>query len=190
MTFPITGTTALVLAVVFGFAFGWLLHRGRVTDYNVIVNQFRFLDFTVAKVMLTAIVVGGVGVLVLTQAGFAKYHIKDANMLGIIIGAAMFGVGMVVYGYCPGTGLAAIGTGSLHALFGAFGMILGAIAYALTFDWVNENILKVWALGKLRLTDVAGWSDGVLYAALAVVAVALLALIETTSRGHRDNQSS
>ena len=29
----------LLLAVVFGAAFGWLLHRGRVTDYNVIVNR-------------------------------------------------------------------------------------------------------------------------------------------------------
>ena len=30
-----------VLAVIFGMMFGILLHRGRVTDYNVIVNQFR-----------------------------------------------------------------------------------------------------------------------------------------------------
>lgn len=185
MTFPITGTTALALAIVFGFSFGWLLHRGRVTGYNVIVNQFRLIDFTVAKVMLTAIVVGGVGVLLLTQAGLAKYYIKDANMLGVILGAAMFGVGMVIYGYCPGTGLAAIGTGSLHALVGAFGMILGAIAYALTFDWVNQNILSVWALGKLRLTDVTGWSDGVLFAGLAVVAILALGLVEMRSQQHR-----
>ena len=182
MTFPITGTTALVLAVVFGFGFGWLLHRGRVTDYNVIVNQFRLHDFTVAKVMLTAILVGGVGVLLLTQAGLAKYHIKDANMLGVIVGAGMFGVGMVLYGYCPGTGLAAIGTGSLHALAGAIGMMLGAIAYALTFDWVSQNILSVWVLGKLRLTDVTGWSDGVWFAGLAVVVILALWLVEMRSQ--------
>jgi uncharacterized protein len=32
--FPVTGTASLFLAVVFGFAFGWLLHRGRVADYS------------------------------------------------------------------------------------------------------------------------------------------------------------
>ena len=156
MTFPVTGTAALVLAVVFGFAFGWLLHRGRVTDYDVIVNQFRFRDFTVLKVMTTAIVVGGLGVYALVDAGAAKYHIKDANMLAVILGAALFGVGMVLYGYCPGTGLAAIGTGSVHALVGAGGMIAGGILYALTFDVVKVEILPVWALGKVRLPELTG----------------------------------
>ena len=85
--FPITGTNALVLAVVFGFAFGWLLHRGRVADYNTIIGQFLFRDFTVLKVMLTAIVVGGIGVFVLVQMGYAKFHIKPADLLAITLGA-------------------------------------------------------------------------------------------------------
>ena len=131
MTFPITGDTALGLSVVFGIAFGWLLQRGKVTDYNVIVNQFRMTDFTVIKVMMTAIIVGGLGVL----------------LLGVIIGSAIFGIGMVLYGYCPGTALAAIGTGSIHALVGSIGMLAGGIVYALTFDGFKDGLLKVWALG-------------------------------------------
>jgi uncharacterized membrane protein YedE/YeeE len=99
--FPVTGTSALILAIVFGFAFGWLLQRGRVTDYNTIVNQFRLRDFTVLKVMLTAIVVGGIGVLALTQLGYAKFAVRDANMLGTIIGAAIFGIGMVLLRLLP-----------------------------------------------------------------------------------------
>jgi len=182
MTFPITGSPALVLAVVFGFAFGWLLHRGRVTSYDTIVNQFRFRDFTVLKVMMTAIVVGGVGVWLLAGTGMAKLHIKEANMLGVILGAAMFGVGMVLYGYCPGTGFAAIGTGSVHALVGALGMLVGAIAYAVSFDWVKANILSVWALGKIRLPDVTGLPDVVLFALLAAAAVVLFYAIERASR--------
>jgi hypothetical protein len=49
MALPITGTASLVLAVVFGFIFGFLLQRGRVANYNTIVNQFRLKDFTVLK---------------------------------------------------------------------------------------------------------------------------------------------
>jgi uncharacterized membrane protein YedE/YeeE len=178
MSLPITGTAALALAVLFGFAFGWLLHRGRVTSYDVIVNQFRFKDFTVLKVMATAIVVGGAGVLAMKSGGLVSYHIKEANLLGVAIGAGLFGVGMVLYGYCPGTALAAIGTGSVHALIGAGGMIAGGIAYALSFDWVKANILSVAALGKVRLPDVTGIPDIAWFAGLAAGWLLLFVLAE------------
>ena len=176
--FPIKGEAALVLAVIFGFAFGWLLQRGKVTNYNTIVNQFRMKDFTVLKVMMTAIIVGGIGVLVLINMGAAKWHIRDANMLGTIIGAAIFGIGMVLYGYCPGTGVAAIATGSVHALVGAVGMIFGAMLYAFSFEWVKANILSVWKLGKVSLPELMGISPLVLYGVLAVFALLLFRWVE------------
>jgi hypothetical protein len=171
----------LVLAVVFGGAFGWLLHRGRVTDYNVIVNQFRWKDCTVIKVMLTAIVVGGLGVLLFVHLGLAKWHVRDANMLGVIVGGGLFGVGMVLYGYCPGTALAAVGTGSLHALVGVFGMIAGAILYAYSFDWVRSAILPVWKLGKVTLSDVTGIPLLVIYLLLAALALVMFGFLEKRS---------
>lgn len=183
--FPVTGTTALVLAVVFGAAFGWLLHRGRVLDYDVIINQFRLRDFTVLKVMLTAILVGGIGVLALVHFGAAKFHVRDANMLGTIVGAAIFGVGMVLYGYCPGTGLAATATGKVHALVGAIGMLFGAMLYAASFDWVNKNLLTVWKLGKVTLTDVTGIPYLAILAILAIGAVALFGAVERSGLERR-----
>lgn len=174
----LTGSAPLLLALAVGFAFGWLLHRGKVTDCNVVGDQFRLRDFTVLKVMFTAIVVGGVGVLVLVQSGYAHYAVKDANLLDVVLGAALFGAGMVLYGYCPGTGLAALATGSVHALMGAFGMVAGAIFYALSFDWVKAHILTVWAFGKVRLPEITGLPDALWLAALAAGALALFYLIE------------
>ena len=170
MILPIQGNLSLVLAVIFGALFGALLQRGRVADYNVIVNQFRFRDFTVLRVMLTAIVVGGIGVSVLHYYGLAQYHIKPADMLAVVLGASLFGVGMVLYGYCPGTGVAAVGTGSIHALIGFVGMIVGGILYALSFPWLKENILTVASLGKIRLPDLTGIPDGYWLGALLVMA--------------------
>ncbi len=178
----LTGASLLILALAVGFAFGWLLNRARVTSADVVCNQFRFRDFTVIKVMLTAIVVGGIGVLFLVHSGYSHYYIKPANLLGVGIGAALFGLGMVLYGYCPGTGLAALATGSLHALIGAVGMIFGAIAYALSFDWVNEHVLNVWSLGKVRLPDLTGIPDAVFFVLLAIGAVAAFYYIERKDR--------
>ncbi len=178
MSLPIQGEMSLLLAVVFGAIFGTLLHRGRVADYNVIVNQFRFKDFTVLRVMLTAIVVGGIGVYVLNQYGLAQYHIKAADMLAVTIGAALFGVGMVLYGYCPGTGVAAVGTGSLHALVGFIGMLVGGIIYALSFPWIKENILSVASYGKIRLPDITAVPDYYWLGGLAIGALVLFTFLE------------
>jgi len=178
MTLPIQGSLSLILAVVFGAVFGALLQRGKVADYNVIVNQFRFKDFTVLRVMLTAIVVGGIGVYGLNQFGLAQYHIKSADMLAVVSGAILFGIGMVLYGYCPGTGVAAVGTGSIHALIGFLGMLFGGILYALSFPWIKSDILTIGSLGKLRLPEITGIHDGVWFMVLAIFAVSLFRLLD------------
>ena len=108
----------------------------------------------------------------------ARYHIKPANMLGVVLGAGIFGIGMVTYGYCPGTGIAAVATGSVHALVGFAGMLVGGILYALSFSWVNAHILSVAALGKVRLPDVTGISDWVWFVILAATAAIVFYAIE------------
>lgn len=170
MTLPITGSGSLLLSVIFGFLFGVLLHRGKVTDYNTIINQFRLRDFTVLRVMFTAIVVGGIGVFALHAAGLAQYHIKSADLLAVVLGAVLFGVGMVLYGYCPGTGVAALGTGSVHAAVGFIGMMVGGILYAFSFDWIKSNVLPVWSLGKVRLPEFTGIPEWALFVGLILIA--------------------
>ncbi|MCB1228861.1 MAG: YeeE/YedE family protein [Verrucomicrobiae bacterium] len=185
MSLPIStsSTAGLVLAAVFGTLFGVLLNKGRVTQYDVIVNLFRFRDLTVLKVMLTAIVVGGIGVFAMMHLGWLEgWHIKDANVLALILGGALFGVGMVLYGYCPGTGVAAIATGSLHALVGFFGMIAGGIVYAFTYPWLQQHVLGVGALGKVRLADVTHIPDIAWWAVLAVGVALLFRWLEKIGR--------
>jgi hypothetical protein len=112
----------LLLGALTGVIFGFLLQKGGVTRYNVIVNQFRFRDFTVLKTMLTAIVVGAVGVYAMQQTGMIKgLHVKAAEIGMNAVGGAIFGVGMVLLGYCPGTALAAVGQGSRDAAVGVGG---------------------------------------------------------------------
>jgi uncharacterized membrane protein YedE/YeeE len=182
VTPPVTGPAALVASIVLGAIFGVLLHRGGVANYNVIVNQFRFRDFTVLKIMLTAIIVGGLGVLALNSAGLANYHIKAANMLGVVLGAAIFGVGMVLYGYCPGTAIAAAASGSIHGLVGLAGLLVGGTLYAFSFPWIAKNILPVAALGKVRLPDVTGVPALVWFVALLAIALTVFFFIERAER--------
>lgn len=178
----ITGPNLLWAGLLFGIVFGFLLHRGGVTDYNVIVRQFLFRDFTVLKVMLTAIVVGGIGVWLLHGQDLANFHIKSAALLAVVIGALLFGIGMVVYGYCPGTGVAAIATGRLDALVGFVGMLVGGVLYALSYDWIAAKILPVADLGKMRLPEGASLPEWVWYAGLVVMAAVVFLLVDRAEK--------
>ena len=89
---------------------------------------------------------------------------------------------MAVSGYCPGTGLAAMGTGSVHAAVTMLGMVLGAILYAFSFDWIKAHILSVAALGPLRLPEATGVSDFVWFAALILIALGLFVWAERHGR--------
>lgn len=182
MTLPLTGTALLALGIVSGLFFGVLLQRSRLTDTAVTIGQLRLKDYTLFKVMLAAIVVGGIGVLVLHTGGFAAYHIKPANLGAVAIGAVVFGVGMAIYGYCPGTGLAAIGTGSLHALAGAFGMLAGAIAFAYSFDWLRARILPLGALGPVRLPGLTGIPDLAWFAIIVAIGFGALFVLDRRAR--------
>ncbi len=88
---------------------------------------------------------------------------------------------MALYGYCPGTGVAAIATGSLHALVGFVGMLVGGVLYALSFKWVEANIQTVAALGKVRLPDITGVPDWGWFVILSGVAGVVFWLVETRS---------
>ncbi|NLE39586.1 MAG: YeeE/YedE family protein, partial [Pirellulaceae bacterium] len=57
----------LLLGLLLGIAFGFLLQKGGVTYYDVIIDQLLLKDFTVVKIMLTAMVTGMIGVHVLVS---------------------------------------------------------------------------------------------------------------------------
>jgi len=59
----------LLSALIVGILFGFILHKARMTQYNVIVNVFRFTDTAVLKFMLTAIIVGAGGIYLLKDLG-------------------------------------------------------------------------------------------------------------------------
>ena len=55
----------LILGLLFGVVFGFLLQKGGVAKYHVLLGVLLLEDFTVIKVMLSAIVVGMLGVFTL-----------------------------------------------------------------------------------------------------------------------------
>ena len=126
-----------------GIIFGFLLQRGGVTDYNVLVGQLLLEDFTVAKIILTAIVVGMFGVHFLSDRKIIELNPKSGSLRRTIPGGLIFGVGFALLGYCPGTIAGAIGQGSIDALIpGLLGIITGSFLFAAFYEKFSDLIEK------------------------------------------------
>jgi uncharacterized membrane protein YedE/YeeE len=166
----------LLLGLITGIAFGFLLQKGRAAKYRVILGQLLLRDWTVAKIMGTAVAVGAVGVWALVLRGEATLHVKSLQLGGIIVGGIIFGIGMAVFGYCPGTGVAACGEGRRDAMMGAMGMLCGASAYVALYPLLQPLMEKLGDRGKATLpgaTDTSPWIwiAGLLLATLTGIAV-------------------
>jgi uncharacterized membrane protein YedE/YeeE len=169
----------LLLGAITGLVFGFLLQKGGVTRYNVIVNQFRFKDFTVLKTMLTAIVIGAIGVYAMLQFGMIKgLSVKGAELAMNAGGGLIFGVGMVLLGYCPGTALAAVGQGSRDAAVGIGGALVGAAVYAEAYPLLARTLEPIGKLGKITFADATHASPWWFIVGLAAFAAGLFLWLE------------
>lgn len=144
----------LGLGLFFGFCFGFLLQKGRVCEYEVIMRQLLLDDFTVLKVMLTAAVTGMIGVYAMRSADWIVLHKKTGSLGKSIPGPLIFGVGFATLGYCPGTSVGAVGHGALDALIGGGGILIGAGLYAAVYPKLKGRVLSVGDLGDKTLIDI------------------------------------
>lgn len=121
--------TALIL--FFGFLFGLTLRYASLNKYNVISGMATLDNLAVAKAIAIAVGLGAILLNIEIATGFASYHVKPLILGGIVFGGIIFGVGMAILGYCPGTLAISLGEGSLDALFGIAGGLLGGWIFTL-----------------------------------------------------------
>lgn len=146
----------LALGFFFGILFGFLLQKGGVAKYEVLIGALLLTDFTVMKIMLTAILVGMVGIFTMRAFGLVKLHVKPTRYAANIIGGLLFGIGFALIGYCPGTGAAALGQGNYDAIAGILGLMVGSHVYAEMSNRLGSTVLTWGNRGMIMLPDLIG----------------------------------
>ena len=111
---------------------------------SLIFDMFVLENLTLPGVMLTAIVVGFIGMRLLarhkasTHSGDRlKISEKKLGKWGLA-GALLFGLGWGMSGACPGTVLAQLGEGKLLGFATFAGMIMGTYIYALLKERITQ----------------------------------------------------
>ena len=173
MIAPLTEDGLLAAAVV-GLAFGAVLERAGLGSAPKLAGQFTLRDFTVFRVMFSAIVTAMLGAFWLSRLGLldlARVLVPPTWIVPQLAGGAMFGVGFAIAGLCPGTACVAAATGRGDGMATVGGLMAGTLATGLLLP-------RAWSLyertprGTLLLPTTLGASYGAVVLGVVVVALA------------------
>lgn len=164
----------MMYILFFGMLFGAILQFAKLNKFDTISGMALLNDFAVAKTMAIAIGVGAILISIEVGTGLATYHIKPILLVGIVIGGLIFGSGMAILGYCPGTLAISLGEGSIDALIGIAGGLLGGLVYTILLP-VFHGILGP-DLGSVSVQSIAGGNNILFYFLAVIIGLALIAI--------------
>lgn len=159
-----------VAYLLIGFTFGFILESAGFGDARKLAGQFYFKDLAVVRVMMTAIITAMLLVFAASSLGlmdFQDVYVNPTYLVSGVVGGLVMGVGFVVGGYCPGTSLAAMGSGRLDAVAFVGGALAGVTVFGEVADGM-ARFMNAGAWGRLTLDEVFDLPIG------AVVVLALL----------------
>lgn len=157
----------MVITLILGFLFGAALQYAKLNQYNTISGMATLNNLAVAKAIAVAIGVGAILINIEIGLGLAGYHAKPLIFGGIALGGIIFGIGMAILGYCPGTLAISLGQGSVDALFGIIGGLLGGLVYTLVLPSI-QGILGP-NLGVITLHSLTGENPVLFYILLVLL---------------------
>jgi uncharacterized membrane protein YedE/YeeE len=168
---------ALAFALIIGFGFGWFLERGGLGNARKLAGQFYLTDLTVFKVMFSAIITAALGLFWLSRIGWldlSRVAMPPTYLVPQAIGGAVFGIGFVIGGLCPGTSCVAAASGRLDGFALLGGMLFGVFAFGVALPSFASFYYST-PRGDLTLNDVLHLSRAA--TVFLLVAVALLAFV-------------
>lgn len=188
MTLPFlasdAGAAGLGVALAVGMAFGWGLERAGLGNARKLASQFYATDFTVLKVLFSAIVTAMLGVFWLARLGVldpARVYVPETWLLPQAVGGALFGVGMVAGGLCPGTSCVAAAAGRRDGMAVMGGMLAGVLLFAAVFPLV-ARFYEATPAGTLTFPDLLRVPPGTVVAAVVAMALGAFAGVEAFER--------
>jgi uncharacterized protein len=169
-----------------GALFGVVLESAGFGSPAKLTAQFRLSDWSVFKVMFTAIVVAATGLWLLRVTGLMNAEaifVPTSFVMAAAVGGALVGAGFAVGGYCPGTSVVGLFSGRLDALVFVLGLLVGTVVFAGLYGPAVEQLM---ALGEVAAGDTFADAFGIPdVLMLAVLGVALVLVFWLGARMER-----
>jgi len=151
----------LFFALVMGITFGFALERTGFTRSKHIAGTFYFTNIAVPKIMGTTVITASTWFIIFAWFGWidiSQLFTPATYIWPYVVGGLMFGAGMVMAGYCPGTAVAGVGTGKTDALIFLLGVVAGMFVYFIIYPYIS-SFANSSNMGVLKLQDLFGGSE-------------------------------
>jgi len=146
----------MIAAILIGIAFGFTLERAGLGSARKLTGQFYFTDFTVFKVMFSAVITAMLGAYWLAWIGLldlARVDVPETFVVPQLVGGLLFGAGFSLCGLCPGTSCVAAVTGRGDGAMVMLGMFMGVSGAGLALQrwqpWYESTAHGAWTLPQL-----------------------------------------
>lgn len=145
-----------LLGLITGVAFGYAILKFGACGYPKIINLLLLKDFGTLKFMMAAVMVGSIGVFFFDKV----IYIAPTQVVRLLVGGLIFGVGFALLGACPGTVMIGLGRGQKDSFFGVLGGLAGAGLFAHFYPAISKALYDLMNYGKLTIQDALGVSYG------------------------------
>ncbi len=164
----------LLLAIIIGLVFGFVLQKVGAADPRLILGMLRFRNLHLMKAILLAIGLSSLALFGLLSVGLvdAGHFSVKSSYVGVIIGGAILGAGWAMAGFCPGTAVVGAGAGRKDALVFIAGGLIGAFAFMMVYASLKSTFLFDKLGGKATLADTTNAKYSVLIDNVPAIAVA------------------
>ena len=148
-------------AILMGITFGFVLERTGFTRAQHIADTFYFRNLAVPKIIGVTIITATTWFIIFAYMGWIDLNAlftPGTYVWPYVAGGLLFGLGMVMAGYCPGAAVAGLGTGKSDALVFLLGVIGGMLLYFVLYDAVS-SFANSTKFGTVKIQDLFGGNN-------------------------------
>lgn len=171
MTFP-AYDNGVLSGLLIGFLFGYVLEGAGFGSPRRLTGQFFLRDWSVFKVMFTAVIVAALGLGLFETAGWLRLDgvfVPQLLVVGTALGGVLIGAGFAIGGYCPGTSAVGFASGRIDAFVFMIGMVAGSALFAAVYDAIGAAVYAPAGVAR-TLPEWLGVPAIAVIAGLAVIA--------------------
>ena len=167
------GDTGVASGLLCGFLFGFVMENAGFSSARKLTAQFELRDWTLFKVMFSAILVAAAGLDLVRWLGWMpidKVLVPTSYLWATVTGGGLVGAGFVIGGYCPGTSVVACATGRIDGLVFLAGLVSGTLAFAGAYEFLGGMLDAGRGPYAQTLAQLFGVPEWVVFAVLCAVA--------------------
>jgi len=185
----LTSGENLLYGLLIGIMFGFILERAGFGRSLHIAPVFFFRNLRVSQMMVSSILTAATWIIIAVYNGWLDFNqvfIPTTYLWPYMVGGALFGLGMIMSGWCPGTAVIGFATGKIDAVIFLLGVMVGMYFYFDMFDLLKD-FANSGNMGKFTIHEALGVSIYTSFAITVAIGAGLMIFMRTMKK-IRDNK--